>query len=98
MTDILLCLYKHFIGYDRAKTEKIGNFFALTWLIFAGLVTFILSIFSHFPAVFCSYLYYFQQNIIIYIWNRRFILSTMIFVPSPYIEVYVSYDRIIKYV
>ena len=26
--------------HDRAKTEKIGDFFALTWLIFAGPVTF----------------------------------------------------------
>ena len=24
----------------RAKTEKIGNLFSLTWLIFAGLVTY----------------------------------------------------------
>ena len=39
MTEILLCLYKQFISYDRAKTEKIGNFFALTWLIFAAPVT-----------------------------------------------------------
>ena len=40
--EILLCLYKQFISYDRAKMEKIGNFFALTWLIIAGLVTYCL--------------------------------------------------------
>ena len=40
MTEILLCLYKQFVSYDRAKTEKIGIFFALTWLIFAGPVTY----------------------------------------------------------
>ena len=34
----------------------------------------------------------------IYIWNRHFMLSIMVFVPSPYIKVSVSYDRIIKYV
>ena len=33
---------------------------------------------------------------LIYIWNRRFILSRMIFVPFPYIKVSVCYDRIIK--
>ena len=36
VTEILLCLYKQFVSYDRAKMEKIGNFFAFTWLIFAG--------------------------------------------------------------
>ena len=40
MTEILLRLCKSFVSYDRAKTEKIGNFFALTWLIFAGPVTY----------------------------------------------------------
>ena len=30
MTEILLCLYKQFISSDRAKTEKIGDIFALT--------------------------------------------------------------------
>ena len=40
MTEILLCLYKQFVSYDRAK-EKIGDFFVLTWLIFAGPVTYI---------------------------------------------------------
>ena len=30
-----------FISYDRAKSEKIGKFFAITWLIFAVLVTYI---------------------------------------------------------
>ena len=35
----LMCLYKQFISYDRAKTEKIGDIFVLTWLIFAGPVT-----------------------------------------------------------
>ena len=38
---MLLCLYKQFISYDRAKTEKIGDFFALRWLIFAGPVTYV---------------------------------------------------------
>ena len=33
---MLLCLYKRFVSYDRAKTEKVGDFFVLTWLIFAG--------------------------------------------------------------
>ena len=28
-------------SYDSAKIKKIGNFFALTWLIFAGPVTYI---------------------------------------------------------
>ena len=37
-----MCLYKQFVRYDRAKTEKIGDFFALTWLIFAGPVTFVM--------------------------------------------------------
>ena len=39
-TEILLCLYKQFVSYDRVKMEKIGDFFALTWLIFAGPVTY----------------------------------------------------------
>ena len=39
MTEILLCLFKQFVSYDRAKTEKIGDFFVLTWLIFVGPVT-----------------------------------------------------------
>ena len=26
VTEILLCLYKQFVSYDRAKTEKISNF------------------------------------------------------------------------
>ena len=41
MTEILLCLYKQFVSYGRAKTEKIGDFLALTWLIFAGPVTYV---------------------------------------------------------
>ena len=41
VAEILLCLYKPFVSYDRAKTEKIGNFFVLTWLIFTGPVTYI---------------------------------------------------------
>ena len=44
MTVILLCLYKQFVSYDREKTEKIGDFFALTWLIFAGPVTYALAV------------------------------------------------------
>ena len=39
VTEILLCLCKQFVSYDRAKMEKISDFFALTWLIFAGPVT-----------------------------------------------------------
>ena len=39
MTEILLCFYKQFVSHDRAKTEKICDFFVLTWLIFAGPVT-----------------------------------------------------------
>ena len=41
MTEILLCLHKQIVSYDRAKTEKISDFFELTWLIFAGLVTYV---------------------------------------------------------
>ena len=26
VTEILLCLYKQFVSYDRAKKEKISNF------------------------------------------------------------------------
>ena len=33
-------VYKQFVSYDRAKTEKIGDFFVLTWLIFTGPVTY----------------------------------------------------------
>ena len=40
VTEILLCSYKQFVSYDRAKTEKNRRFFALTWLIFVGPVTF----------------------------------------------------------
>ena len=40
MTEILLHLCKLFVSYDRVKTEKIGDFFVLTWLIFAGPVTY----------------------------------------------------------
>ena len=36
-----MCLYKQFVSYDRVKTEKMGDFFALTWLIFAGPVTYL---------------------------------------------------------
>ena len=38
-----MCLYKQFVSYDRAKMEKIGDFFALTWLIFTGPITFCIS-------------------------------------------------------
>ena len=41
MTEILLRLYKQFVSYDRAD-GKIGDFFALTWLIFAGLVAYVM--------------------------------------------------------
>ena len=40
MTEILLCLYKPFVSYDRTKMKKIGDFFVLTWLIVAGPVTY----------------------------------------------------------
>ena len=36
-----LCGYfKHTINYDKIKLKKVGNFYATTWLIFAGPVTF----------------------------------------------------------
>ena len=44
VTEILLCLYKQFVSYDRTKTEKNQQFFALAWLIFAGPVTYMLSV------------------------------------------------------
>ena len=40
MVLILFNSYKRIISYDRAKLKKVGDFYALTWLIFAGLVTF----------------------------------------------------------
>ena len=36
----LFNLYKQIISYNRAKLKKVGDFYALTWLIFAGLVTY----------------------------------------------------------
>ena len=41
MVLILFDSYKQNISYDRAKLKKVGDFYALTWLIFAGLVTFL---------------------------------------------------------
>ena len=41
---ILFNSYKRMISYDRAKLKKVGDFFALTWLIFAGLVTYLIAI------------------------------------------------------
>ena len=41
MALVLLNLYKRIISYDRAKLKKVGNFYALTWLIFAGPVTYL---------------------------------------------------------
>ena len=32
--------YKQNISYDRAKLKKVDEFYALTWLIFAGPVTY----------------------------------------------------------
>ena len=32
--------YKRNMSYDKAKLKKVGNFYALTWLIFAGPVTY----------------------------------------------------------
>ena len=37
---ILLDSCKRIISYDRAKLKKVGDFYALTWLIFAGLITY----------------------------------------------------------
>ena len=37
---ILLQLYKYLSSYDTANTLKIGDFFVLTWSIFAGPVTY----------------------------------------------------------
>ena len=28
--------FKHIINYDKTKLKKLGNFYATTWLIFAG--------------------------------------------------------------
>ena len=39
MVLILFDSYQRNIRYDRAKLKKVGNFYALTWLIFAGPVT-----------------------------------------------------------
>ena len=40
MVLILFNSYKWIISYDRANLKKVGNFYVLTWLNFAGLVTF----------------------------------------------------------
>ena len=45
--------------------EKIGDFFALTWLIFAGPVTYIKTIFGDCIALFCSQHLYFGINLYI---------------------------------
>ena len=37
---ILFNSYKRIISYDRAKLKKVDDFYALTWLIFAGPVTY----------------------------------------------------------
>ena len=37
---ILFNLYQQIMSYNRTKLKKVGNFYALTWLIFAGPVTF----------------------------------------------------------
>ena len=37
---ILFGSYKRIISYDRAKLKKVGDFYALTWLIFTGPVTY----------------------------------------------------------
>ena len=34
----------------------------------------------------------------VYYWNRHFMLSCMVFVPTPYIEVSMRDDHIIRYV
>ena len=41
MVVILFDLFKWNISYDRAKLKKVVNSYALTWLIFAGLVTYV---------------------------------------------------------
>ena len=33
--------YKRIISYDREKLKKVGDFYALTWLIFTGQVTYV---------------------------------------------------------
>ena len=40
MVLILFDSYKQNISYDRANSKKVGDFYALTWLIFTGPVTF----------------------------------------------------------
>ena len=53
MVLILFDSYKQNISYDRANLKKVGDFYALTWLIFAGPVTFV----SHKLAVqLCQYI------------------------------------------
>ena len=37
---ILFNSYKQILSYDRAKLKKVGDFYALTWLIFTGPATF----------------------------------------------------------
>ena len=39
MVLILFDSYEQNISYDRAKLKKVGDFYVLTWLIFAGPVT-----------------------------------------------------------
>ena len=41
VTLLLFTLYKRIISYDRAKLKKADDFYALTWLIFAGPVTYL---------------------------------------------------------
>ena len=40
MVLILFNSNKRIISYDRAKLKKVDDFYALTWLIFAGPVTY----------------------------------------------------------
>ena len=39
MVLILFDSYKRNISYDKANLKKVGDFYVLTWLIFAGPVT-----------------------------------------------------------
>ena len=41
MVVILFDSYKRNTSYDRAKLKKVGDFYALRWLIFTGPVTYV---------------------------------------------------------
>ena len=54
MVLILFSSYKRIISYDRAKLKKVGEFSALTWLIFSGPVTYIICHMFKSPLKLCS--------------------------------------------